>query len=279
VAEVDRAGKRAAGDAGHKIQRAIEDNGTCNASKPAGTTRDGLRFGKDEVRELQPQHFSCGAGKDLITVGRRPDDGAETVPDREWRLPSTASVAWRFPLNGSSEPAMAAVSATAPPFSAETDVGPVGVASEQAAAKIQKPTSTYRMSVALRRISVWKVRLTNECQVARGVRVHTPLGADEGRKRSCDKLSRKSSRRSVNQSRSWSRSAGRYHRHIDRTMRAAMDGIGWWSRLGHHAAAHLASGALILVLHDCGGHVDDDCNFDSCGGRKSDTRQHGLAAG
>ena len=82
MAEVDRAGKGAAGDAGQKIQRAIDDDGTCNAGKSAGTTRDGLRFGKDQVRELQPQHFSCGAGKDLITVGRRPCDRPKTLPRR-----------------------------------------------------------------------------------------------------------------------------------------------------------------------------------------------------
>jgi hypothetical protein len=86
VAEIDRAGKSAAGDAGQKIQRAMDNDGTCNASKSAGTTRDGLRFGKDQVRELQPQHFSRGAGTDLITVGRRPEDGALNGEMSEWSI-------------------------------------------------------------------------------------------------------------------------------------------------------------------------------------------------
>ena len=83
---------------------------------------------------------------------------------------------------------MAAVSATAPPFSAEADVGPVGVAPEQAAAKTQKPTSRYRMCLALSRVSLWEGPAHKECSGREVFASVTPLGAKEGRKRSCDKF-------------------------------------------------------------------------------------------
>jgi hypothetical protein len=175
VASANGPGIGAGSVAGQEVERPLDTDGARRTAESARASCDDLRLPDcyPTVWKVGDKNSSGRARDDLIPVCPRPGDGSGTVPGfvinsdircvREStqmgaitsahqvvRSRLTASVAWRLPFNGNSEPPGASVPTTPPPIGFEDDAdadiaGAVGDAPAQAAAKTQKLMTTYRM--------------------------------------------------------------------------------------------------------------------------------------